>query len=325
MKSKYIDVDPTMRDTAKAACVANPPALPTTIMLSRASSAAMRLSVPLGRYSRCLSTTTAPHARVHLEERFFGHPGAGDTTLVEIGKELRASVFRYSTGVCGVRVQSTCGEVELLPYQGQAIWRASFLGLDLTMNSMFPEPVPVSPNKQWGYIDTCTCTFVCICTMPCGEWRGEGRCGASMHAHLLDRGCTQTVRSCFIVAPWLWAVRVLMTRTSCMVSYPTPRIRKRGWRRARTSMDSSSACAYHEGDGLCLACLPPHSRPMHCCHGCRSGHYDHVSAFSHHYRATPVVKVYANRTMLPISLTIENRYHKPMDLMVRPHCVCLVP
>lgn len=64
---------------------------------------------------------------------------------------------------------------------------------------------------------------------------------------------------------------------------------------------------------------------MHCCHGCRSGHYDHVSAFSHHYRATPVVKVYANRTMLPISLTIENRYHKPMDLMVRPHCVCLVP
>ena len=285
----------------------------------------MRLSVPLGRYSRCLSTTTAPHARVHLEERFFGHPGAGDTTLVEIGKELRASVFRYSTGVCGVRVQSTCGEVELLPYQGQAIWRASFLGLDLTMNSMFPEPVPVSPNKQWGYIDTCTCTFVCICTMPCGEWRGEGRCVASMHAHLLDRGCSQTVRSCFTVAPWLWAVRVLMTRTSCMVSYPTPRIRKRGWRLARTSMDSSSACAYHEGDGLCLACLPPHSRPMHCCHGCRSGHYDHVSAFSHHYRATPVVKVYANRTMLPISLTIENRYHKPMDLMVRPHCVCLVP
>ena len=45
----------------------------------------------------------------------------------------------------------------LLPYQGQAIWRAQFDGQELTMGSMFDEPQPVSQNKQWGYLDTCAC------------------------------------------------------------------------------------------------------------------------------------------------------------------------
>ena len=52
---------------------------------------------------------------------------------------------------------------------------------------------------------------------------------------------------------------------------------------------------------------------------CRSGHYDHTTAFTHNYRATPSVKVYENDTVLPIALNIANRFHKPMDLMYMCH------
>jgi hypothetical protein len=51
------------------------------------------------------------------------------------------SVFRYSTGVPAIRVKNTRGEIIVLPYQGHQIWRAIFDGRDLTMKSMFEEPV----------------------------------------------------------------------------------------------------------------------------------------------------------------------------------------
>lgn len=55
---------------------------------------------------------------------------------------LTASTFRYGTGVGGLRLRNAVGRVDLLPFQGQQIWDAEFLGRRLTMKSMFEEPTP---------------------------------------------------------------------------------------------------------------------------------------------------------------------------------------
>ncbi len=54
--------------------------------------------------------------------------------------EFSVSTFRYESGVAALRMTNARGEIIVLPYQGQQIWRASFDGRDLTMRSMFDEP-----------------------------------------------------------------------------------------------------------------------------------------------------------------------------------------
>ncbi len=54
---------------------------------------------------------------------------------------LKASVYRYRTGVLGLRIANDVGHIALLPFQGQQIWDAEFFGRRLTMRSMFDEPV----------------------------------------------------------------------------------------------------------------------------------------------------------------------------------------
>ena len=66
--------------------------------------------------------------------------------LVQFGN-LSASVFRYNSGVCGLRISNEKGELVVLPYQGQQIWSAEFgdTGMkrrNITMRSMFAEPRP---------------------------------------------------------------------------------------------------------------------------------------------------------------------------------------
>ena len=50
------------------------------------------------------------------------------------------STFRFASGVAGLRVRNARGEIVMLPYQGQQVWRAEFDGRDLTMRSMFDQP-----------------------------------------------------------------------------------------------------------------------------------------------------------------------------------------
>ena len=50
---------------------------------------------------------------------------------------LTASVWRYRSGVAGLRIGNELGHIALLPFQGQQIWEAAFLGRRLTMGSMF--------------------------------------------------------------------------------------------------------------------------------------------------------------------------------------------
>lgn len=54
---------------------------------------------------------------------------------------LAASIFRYRSGVVGLRITNEVGHIDLLPFQGQQIWNASFYGRTLTMRSIFAEPV----------------------------------------------------------------------------------------------------------------------------------------------------------------------------------------
>ena len=61
--------------------------------------------------------------------------------LVQAG-QMKASVFRFESGVAGLRLSNEVGELILLPFQGQQIWSAKFYGRELTMTSMFSEPRP---------------------------------------------------------------------------------------------------------------------------------------------------------------------------------------
>lgn len=61
--------------------------------------------------------------------------------LILESSSMRAYAFRYSTGVEAVRVENEKGYFIILPYQGQQIWRANFLGQELTMQTTFDEPV----------------------------------------------------------------------------------------------------------------------------------------------------------------------------------------
>lgn len=65
-------------------------------------------------------------------------------TILATAGNLTASTFLYSTGVVGLRITNSCGEIEVLPFQGQQIWRANFYNRQLTMRSMFDEPNPTT-------------------------------------------------------------------------------------------------------------------------------------------------------------------------------------
>ena len=60
--------------------------------------------------------------------------------LLETG-EFTVSAFRYDSGIEALRLCNARGEIIVLPFKGQQIWRAGFDGRDLTMRSMFDEPV----------------------------------------------------------------------------------------------------------------------------------------------------------------------------------------
>ena len=73
---------------------------------------------------------------IHLQSAFFGEK---ERSLIEFGS-LKASVFRYDSGVCALRMSNSLGEVVALPFHGQQIWSVNFGGRDLQMRSTFPEP-----------------------------------------------------------------------------------------------------------------------------------------------------------------------------------------
>ncbi len=82
--------------------------------------------------------------RIHLQRAFFT---ATEQPLVQ-GDGLCAWAFTYPSGVCALRVRNERGELIILPYQGQQIWRATFDGCELTMRTTFDQPMPTTDYLQ---------------------------------------------------------------------------------------------------------------------------------------------------------------------------------
>lgn len=74
--------------------------------------------------------------RVYLKKEFFSDR---EFVLVENGK-MKATAFRYSTGVEALKVENSKGYFIILPFKGQQIWHLHFLGKDLHMKTMMEEP-----------------------------------------------------------------------------------------------------------------------------------------------------------------------------------------
>ncbi len=62
-----------------------------------------------------------------------------EKTVLEYGN-FKVSTFKYSTGVCALRLTNNDNELIILPYQGQQIWRARMGEHDLTMKTGYDEP-----------------------------------------------------------------------------------------------------------------------------------------------------------------------------------------
>ena len=75
--------------------------------------------------------------RIELHGVLFGEK---ERPVCEFGS-LAVSAFCYDSGVAALRVSNERGELILLPFQGQQVWRAIFDGRDLTMHSMFDQPI----------------------------------------------------------------------------------------------------------------------------------------------------------------------------------------
>ena len=73
---------------------------------------------------------------------------------------LQAFAFRFSSGVCALRLVSDRINLVMLPFQGQQIWSAEVDGRNLTMKSMFTEPrsTQVFLHTYGGFFQHCGAT-----------------------------------------------------------------------------------------------------------------------------------------------------------------------
>ena len=77
---------------------------------------------------------------VALERSYFG----ARERVVLRSRSLSASLAITDTGVETIRIANARGSVTVLPYLGQMVWRASFDGVELAMQSMFEQPRPAT-------------------------------------------------------------------------------------------------------------------------------------------------------------------------------------
>lgn len=102
--------------------------------------------------------------RMELQPEWFSQ---AERTIAESGA-IVVSAFRYPSGVAALRITNARGEIIVLPYQGQQIWSAIFDGRNLTMGSMFDQPVATR-----NYLETYGAFFI-HCGMTAIGAPGEG-------------------------------------------------------------------------------------------------------------------------------------------------------
>jgi len=74
--------------------------------------------------------------KIYLYEELFER---APKTVFE-SDSFSAEIFKYSTGVAAVTVENSKGYITSLPFMGQMIWDAEFLGRNMVMKSIFDEP-----------------------------------------------------------------------------------------------------------------------------------------------------------------------------------------
>jgi len=75
---------------------------------------------------------------IPLNKAQFNHQ---ETILIQ-SDGYKVSAFKYDSGVEALKIKNDKGYLTILPYMGQMIWDAKFLGEDLCMENMFSEPKP---------------------------------------------------------------------------------------------------------------------------------------------------------------------------------------
>lgn len=81
--------------------------------------------------------------RINLKKSFFSELSEEEFVLAE-NTSFCVSAFKYSTGVEALRVKNSKGYFIILPFQGQQIWRAGFMGRELVMKTLFDKPYPTT-------------------------------------------------------------------------------------------------------------------------------------------------------------------------------------
>ncbi len=93
---------------------------------------------------------------IKVYPEFFTHQ---EKTLFEAGA-FTVSAFKYSSGVCALRLTNRDSELVILPFQGQQVWRARLGGRDLTMKNCYTEPVDTTDfiTTYGGFLLHCGAT-----------------------------------------------------------------------------------------------------------------------------------------------------------------------
>ncbi|WP_418114346.1 aldose 1-epimerase family protein [Vibrio scophthalmi] len=63
-----------------------------------------------------------------------------EKTLIAQSASFEINTFTYNSGIQAVEIKNSKGHLVVLPFMGQMIWDAEFLGTDLCMKNMFSEP-----------------------------------------------------------------------------------------------------------------------------------------------------------------------------------------
>lgn len=97
---------------------------------------------------------------IYLNKSFFSE---NEKMIVQNGG-ISVSTFLYESGVHGLKIKNTRGEIIILPYQGQQIWSCTFDNRNLTMKSMFDQPYQTQTfiDTYGGFLLHCGATAMGI-------------------------------------------------------------------------------------------------------------------------------------------------------------------
>lgn len=164
-------------------------------------------------------------------------------------ENFEASIFRFDSGIEGIRIKNSLGYIVLLPYHGQMIWDAVFYNKSLKMQNSFSIPKPANE-----FLNTYGCYL-----MHCGPRR-----------ICLDKNENHPLHGDLPLAPY----------------------------------DSAALVIGSDETGQYISL---------------TGDYEYNRMFGDHYLAQPSCRLYADSSVLKVSMLITNLSNNPLDYMYLFH------